>query len=84
MKPNLIDTTLLDKDFQKFVFEKNSNIINISVILILIFGLFSALYIFRSNKPKKDKHKDVVESLYSILEKSSQYCEASSNNLQYY
>jgi hypothetical protein len=80
MKPNLIDVSVLDIDFKKFIFRKNSKIINITMIAILLFSIWSVLFIFKPNRSKIDKRTDVLSSLHSILEKSSKY---SQNSLDY-
>jgi len=73
MIPNLLDIKLLDNDIKQYVFDKNSWVLNVSLLLIFIFILVYVLYSCKRSISKKTEKEIIINKLYKILHESNKY-----------
>ena len=73
MIPNLLDIKLLDNDIKKYVFDKNSWVLNVSLLFIFISILVYVLYSCKRSISKKTEKENIIKKLYKILHESNKY-----------
>ena len=66
MIPNLLDIKLLDNDIKKYVFDKNSWVLNVSLLVIFIIILVYVLYSCKRSISKKTEKEIIINKLYKF------------------